>query len=85
MLTRRDFLELGAISGLGLVIGIPRAGLAAGGVIELHPLVRIGSDGVVTLYAQNPEMGQGAKTALPMIVAEELDVDWQAIRVEQAD
>jgi len=85
LLTRRDFLELGAISSLGLVIGIPRAGLAAGGVIELHPLVRIGSDGVVTLYAQNPEMGQGAKTALPMIVAEELDVDWQAIRVEQAD
>jgi len=85
LLDRREFICLGAASSLGLVIGIPKAGRTAATVTELHPLIRIGADGGITLYAQNPEMGQGVKTALPMIIAEELDVDWDAIRVEQAD
>ncbi|MDH4109793.1 MAG: molybdopterin-dependent oxidoreductase [Gammaproteobacteria bacterium] len=85
MVNRRDFIRLAAASSLGLVIGFPKAGLAAAAVTELHPLIRIGTDGRITLYAQNPEMGQGVKTALPMIIAEELDVDWDGIRVEQAD
>lgn len=84
-LNRREFLRLGAISSLGLVIGIPAAGRAAGGGVELHPLIRIGTDDSITIFAQNPELGQGVKTALPMIVAEELEVDWSAVRVEQAD
>jgi len=85
LVNRRDFIRLAAASSLGLVIGFPKAGLAAAAVTELHPLIRIGTDGRITLYAQNPEMGQGVKTALPMIIAEELDVDWDGIRVEQAD
>ncbi|NIS91456.1 MAG: molybdopterin-dependent oxidoreductase [Woeseiaceae bacterium] len=85
MINRRDFIRLGAVSSLGLVIGIPKLGRAADAVSELHPLIRIGEDGVITLYAQNPEMGQGVKTALPMIIAEELDVGWDTVRVEQAD
>ncbi|NCF23295.1 MAG: molybdopterin-dependent oxidoreductase [Gammaproteobacteria bacterium] len=85
MVNRRDFIRLSAATGFGLVIGIPKAGLTATAAAELHPLIRVGSDGVITLYAQNPEMGQGVKTALPMIIAEELDVDWETIRVEQAD
>jgi isoquinoline 1-oxidoreductase subunit beta len=86
-ISRRQFLRLGAISSLGLVIGIPvakRSGADAGGAL-LHPLIWIGSDGGITLYAQNPEIGQGVKTALPMIVADELGVDWNAITIEQAD
>jgi isoquinoline 1-oxidoreductase beta subunit len=85
LVNRRDFIRLSAATGFGLVIGIPKAGLTATAAAELHPLIRVGSDGVITLYAQNPEMGQGVKTALPMIIAEELDVDWETIRVEQAD
>jgi CO/xanthine dehydrogenase Mo-binding subunit len=69
---------------MGLVIGVPRVGHAQDTAQELHPLIKIGSDGQTIIYAQNPEMGQGVKTALPMIIAEELDVDWASIKVEQA-
>jgi isoquinoline 1-oxidoreductase beta subunit len=85
MINRRDFIRLGAAGGLGLVIGIPLPGHAAGAESSLHPLIRIDATGRITLYAQNPEMGQGIKTALPMIIAEELDVAWDSINVQQAD
>jgi isoquinoline 1-oxidoreductase beta subunit len=81
---RREFVKLCAIASMGLVIGLPARGRAAVTETELHPLIRIGSDGQIIIYAQNPDMGQGVKTALPMIVAEELDVDWASVKVEQA-
>jgi isoquinoline 1-oxidoreductase subunit beta len=86
--SRREFVTLTAAGSLGLLLGLPagrpRAQAPHAGVL-LHPLIHIGTDGDVTLFAQNPEMGQGVKTSLPMIVAEELDVDWREIRIVQAD
>jgi isoquinoline 1-oxidoreductase beta subunit len=84
-INRRDFIRLGAASSAGLLVGIPLGALPSGAPESLHPLILVGADGAITLFAQNPEMGQGVKTALPMLIAEELDVDWRSIRVEQAD
>lgn len=85
--TRREFIKVSVAGAIGLCLGLPSRsfGQPLASVAVLHPLINIGSDGKVIIYAQNPEMGQGVKTSLPMIIGEELDVDWSRIVVMQSD
>ncbi len=89
---RRTFLHVTALAGGGLVIGLaaPRflaQGQGPGGGSSLAPntYITIHPDNTFTIVAKNPETGQGIKTTLPMIIANELDVDWAQVKVQQAD
>lgn len=92
-ITRRNFLRVSALAGGGLLLDLyPKSiGLAQGqGRPPAPPLspnafISIASDGKVTIMAKAPEVGQGIKTMLPMLIAEELDVDWKDVKIEQAD
>jgi isoquinoline 1-oxidoreductase beta subunit len=93
--SRRAFLRASVSVGGGLLLdfsigaALPRRlraapASSAGSAATLNAYVQIASDGVVTIMSKNPEIGQGIKTMLPMLIAEELDVDWRDVRVEQA-
>lgn len=92
---RRDFLRLSSLAGAGLVLGAYlrldgdawAAEVHAGAApsvdgAQLNAFVRIAPDGRVFIAAHTPEIGQGVRTSLPMLVAEELDVDWCSVTVE---
>ena len=83
-LDRRQFMKLTGLVGGGLMLAftLPRAS-AAGGPLQPNGYVRIDGDGI-TLFAKNPEVGQGVKTSLPMIIAEELDAAWDDVTVVQS-
>src|SRR5436305_855344 len=96
--SRRHFLRASAIVGGGVLLAsyiepfagaaalAERAGGEASGLADFVPnaYIRIASSGIVTIMAKNPEIGQGIKTMLPMLIADELDVDWKDVRIEQA-
>ncbi|HNP17220.1 MAG TPA: molybdopterin-dependent oxidoreductase [Fulvivirga sp.] len=91
---RRSFLKVTAASTGGLVLGFSWLASCSPSAKELakmpkewfniNAFLKIGDNGIVTIMSPNPEIGQNVKTSMPMIVAEELDVDWKDVVVEQA-
>jgi isoquinoline 1-oxidoreductase beta subunit len=93
-LNRRAFLKVTALAGGGMMVATyidPLTGVFAQApqapAVGFVPtaFVKITADNVVTIMSKNPEIGQGIKTALPMLIAEELEVPWADVRIEQAD
>ena len=95
---RRSFLKTSTVAGGGFILGFSwlascqTADPVKEAVVKAMPkewfdinaFLKIGDTGVVTIMSPNPEIGQNVKTAMPMIVAEELDVAWEDVVVEQA-
>jgi len=91
-LDRRNFLKVSAAAGGGLLVSLYAESLET--LLAQTPppanfapmaFVRVSPENIFTITAKNPEIGQGVKTSLPMIIADELDVDWKDVRIEQAD
>jgi len=90
---RRSFLRVSALAGGGLMLSSyirlfdTADAFAATTAAEFAPnaFIRMTPDGIVTITAKNPEIGQGVKTMLPMLIADELDVEWKNVRIQQAD
>lgn len=91
-IARRAFLKASLYAGGGLMLTVSLPPLAEADLgheadesaTVLTGYIRIAPDGIVTIMAKNPEMGQGVKTSLPMIIADELDVAWANVRTEYA-
>ena len=92
--SRRDFLKITSLTGGGLVLGFSWFGTeaapvvlnkaAAAGDLTFNSYLSIATDGTITIYSPNPELGQNVMTSFPMIVAEELDADWNKVKAVQA-
>jgi isoquinoline 1-oxidoreductase beta subunit len=88
--SRRAFLRASVAVGGGLLLDFSLPGVlrardnSQDAANTLNAFVQISHDGTVTIVSKNPEIGQGIKTMLPMLIAEELDVDWASVRIEQA-
>src|ERR1044072_7825942 len=89
---RRSFLKVTGLTGAGLVLAFyigdratafATTDSAPRGFVP-NAFLRIAPDGTIVILSKGPEIGQGIKTAFPMIIAEELDADWSRVKVEQA-
>src|SRR3982074_3541179 len=91
-LDRRSFLKVSAAAGGGVLFSFQAPQLLAqalGGAPAPAPPVQafitVAPDNIVTIVSKNPEVGQGVRNMLPMMIADELDVDWKNVKLEQAD
>ena len=86
MTTRRDFLRIAAFSGGALMIGFDWEAQEPVAAAPFRPnaWIAVQPDGTVVLTAGKTEMGQGVRTSLPMILAEELEIEWSKVRIVQA-
>lgn len=84
--SRREFVATGVAAGAGLVLGfyLPHGKRAGEKIFSPNAYLRITPDDKITIVVARSEMGQGVRTALPMILAEELEADWKRIETEQA-
>lgn len=92
--SRRNFLRTSSLAGGGLLIGFnlftacksdvkPPIDLESLNYNDFNAFIKIAKNGAVTIFSPNPEIGQGVKTAMPMIIAEELGVAWDKVLVQQ--
>jgi isoquinoline 1-oxidoreductase subunit beta len=92
-IARRSFLKVSATAAGGVMIGLymePDADAQGRGgppppPPDPHTYVKIAADGSITIMAKNPEVGQGIKTMLPMLIADEMDANWKDVKIEQTD
>ena len=95
-LSRRSFLKTSSLASGGLLIGFnlfnackpdikPPIDLSLLDYNDFNAFIKISDDGKVTIFSPNPEIGQGVKTSMPMLIAEELDVAWKDVNVVQGD
>lgn len=94
--SRRNFLRTSALASGGMLIGFnlftackpgvePPVDISILNFNDFNAFIKISDEGYVTIYSPNPEIGQGVKTSMPMIIAEELDVEWDKVNVAQGD
>ncbi|KAA1245955.1 xanthine dehydrogenase family protein molybdopterin-binding subunit [Aquimarina sp. RZ0] len=93
-LNRRSFIRTSALAGGGILIGfnlfqackpevVPPVDIADINFNDFNAFIKIADNGMVTIFSPNPEIGQGVKTSMPMLIAEELDVAWKNVLVVQ--